>query len=258
MKRKKIVVYIALSLGLVHDSALAQFDSNLSLDDLNGQNGFTINGVAAGDKSGRSVSSAGDFNGDGIDDLIIGAVTADPNGNTNAGSSYVVFGREKPIFKNGFDRDIPPTDPIQDGGLEAGTPNPNWNESSTNFGTPIDCTVGDPYLGSCFAWFGGTNLAETGTIDQDLIIPNGIQNLTFWLKMGGTENTTTGSLEVKIDENTLFTVNQSQITQYTNFTEVSVNISAYANGQNHNLKFQGSINGGSPILNFFVDEIKMD
>jgi Ca2+-binding RTX toxin-like protein len=39
-----------------------------------------------------SVSSAGDVNGDGFDDLIVGAFGADPNG-SSSGSSYVVFGR---------------------------------------------------------------------------------------------------------------------------------------------------------------------
>ncbi|WP_338421626.1 hypothetical protein [Nostoc flagelliforme] len=32
------------------------------------------------------------MNGDGFDDLIIGAIGADPNGQTYAGESYVVFG----------------------------------------------------------------------------------------------------------------------------------------------------------------------
>ncbi|MDZ7965347.1 MAG: hypothetical protein RM368_10270 [Nostoc sp. DedSLP03] len=59
---------------------------------LNGNNGFIINGIAANDFSGKSVSNAGDINNDGIDDLIIGAPYANPNGKEVAGQSYVVFG----------------------------------------------------------------------------------------------------------------------------------------------------------------------
>ncbi len=68
------------------------FGASLNLSDLDGSDGFVINGIDAGDYSGSSVSSAGDFNGDGFDDLIIGASGADPNGNQAAGESYVVFG----------------------------------------------------------------------------------------------------------------------------------------------------------------------
>jgi hypothetical protein len=38
-----------------------------------GTGGFVINGESANDYSGRTVSSAGDVNGDGLDDLIVGA-----------------------------------------------------------------------------------------------------------------------------------------------------------------------------------------
>jgi Ca2+-binding RTX toxin-like protein len=68
------------------------FGAGLDLSELNGSNGFAINGIAVNDLSGSSVSSAGDVNGDGFDDLIIGAVSADPNGIGGAGQSYVVFG----------------------------------------------------------------------------------------------------------------------------------------------------------------------
>jgi hypothetical protein len=69
----------------------SSFGSSLDLSSLNGSNGFVINGIDLGDYSGRSVSNAGDVNGDGIDDLIIGAYGADPNGNYS-GESYVVYG----------------------------------------------------------------------------------------------------------------------------------------------------------------------
>ena len=65
---------------------------SLNLSDLGVLNGFVVNGVDDADASGGSVSSAGDVNGDGVDDLIIGAAFADPNGVEYAGESYVVFG----------------------------------------------------------------------------------------------------------------------------------------------------------------------
>jgi hypothetical protein len=33
-------------------------------------------------------------NGDGLDDLIVGAFQADPSGKSHAGKSYVVFGKK--------------------------------------------------------------------------------------------------------------------------------------------------------------------
>jgi Ca2+-binding RTX toxin-like protein len=67
------------------------FNPILNLSALNGTDGFSLNGVASFDRTGNYVSGAGDINGDGIEDLLIGAVNADPNGD-GSGRSYVVFG----------------------------------------------------------------------------------------------------------------------------------------------------------------------
>ena len=92
-----------LALTLISSGAMAQgFPPSINLLDLNGSNGFVINGIADGDNSGFSVSSAGDFNGDGVADVIIGAPSRQPmtiqtpcpapNGISLAGKSYLVFG----------------------------------------------------------------------------------------------------------------------------------------------------------------------
>ena len=66
---------------------------------LDGSNGFKLSGVAVNDETGFSVASAGDVNGDGFADLIVGAHCADPNG-TNSGASYVVFGKASGFAAN--------------------------------------------------------------------------------------------------------------------------------------------------------------
>jgi hypothetical protein len=92
MKQRKIVIAVSLALSLAQQAAHAQFDAVFELSSLDGSNGFVINGVNAEDYSGSSVSKAGDINGDGIDDLIIGAFGVDINNNSYVGSSYVIFG----------------------------------------------------------------------------------------------------------------------------------------------------------------------
>jgi len=65
-----------------------------------GSGGFRIDGGDANDSSGRSVSGAGDVNGDGLADLIVGASQAAPGGNFRAGKSYVVFGKANATLVN--------------------------------------------------------------------------------------------------------------------------------------------------------------
>lgn len=72
----------------------SRVDANLDLDALDGSNGFVINGIDASDMAGISVSIPGDFNDDGFDDLLISAGGADPNGNSNAGEVYLVYGSD--------------------------------------------------------------------------------------------------------------------------------------------------------------------
>lgn len=49
-------------------------------------------GISPDDFAGRSVSAAGDVDGDGYGDILIGAYGADPNSLSSSGETYLIFG----------------------------------------------------------------------------------------------------------------------------------------------------------------------
>lgn len=65
-------------------------------DVIGGRGGFAVNEVNLGDSSGSSVAAAGDINGDGLADVIIGAPRSYYDGPPFSGRSYVVFSPLKP------------------------------------------------------------------------------------------------------------------------------------------------------------------
>lgn len=75
------------TLGVVAAGGIANLDGTF---------GFRIVGMSPDDFAGTSVGSAGDINGDGFDDIIVGASPAVRNG-MSIGEAYVVFGTDAPM-----------------------------------------------------------------------------------------------------------------------------------------------------------------
>ena len=106
--------------------------------------GFRILGAAAGDQCGISVSDAGDVNGDGVDDIIVGALEADPPSGSRAGVSYVIFGR-----------DIP------------GGATPFGDIQLTTGATPLPGSIGFRMLGAAVNDLSGYAVSAAGDVNND-------------------------------------------------------------------------------------------
>jgi len=70
--------------------------ANFNLTTLNGNNGFVMEGLGPNDRLGTSVSTAGDFNGDGKDDLVVGASGVFVGGHRAFGAAYVILKLNRP------------------------------------------------------------------------------------------------------------------------------------------------------------------
>lgn len=156
---------------------------------------------------------------------------------------------------------------IIDGGFESGPGGTAWTQSSTNFGTPIcdpsTCGTGTgtgPRNGNYWAWFGGyAGGIETGTISQTVVFPAGDSiSLSFYLEQILCDSPQ-DFLNVTVDGNNVYSVNGSSLfCGLLGYTNQTVNLSAYADGNPHTITFTSttfSINGGQS--NFFVDDISL-
>ena len=74
------------------------WSSTFNLNTLNGSTGFTIEGGANSDQLAKGITF-GDFNGDGVDDIVVSTSSADPNG-SKSGETYVIFGRNTSVVGN--------------------------------------------------------------------------------------------------------------------------------------------------------------
>ena len=154
---------------------------------------------------------------------------------------------------------------VQDGGFEAGFVNTYWAQTSTNFGTPVcDASCGGvgPHAGSYWAWFGGAGTAaEAASVEQVGLIATGPKNLNFylwWSSSLATPPDPGATFTVKMDGTPIFSVTLATAPPYnTGWTLVTVDISAYADGNGHTLRFEASNAAASGSTNIHLDDVSI-
>lgn len=124
---------------VIYGDAVGTFPAELDSNDLNGANGFVIEGLHAGGNLGGAISAAGDVNGDGVDDFIISAPST-TDGQTLEGEAYLIYGQTGGITSTGV--------------------------SSFDLGT-MDGTDGTTFVSNVEEAFFGLSLAYAGDVNGD-------------------------------------------------------------------------------------------
>jgi hypothetical protein len=71
------------------------------------------------------------------------------------------------------------------------------------------------------------------------------------------EGSTTGFMDVEIDDHVIFTVTEADTSAYSSYAEVVLDISEYADGGAHNLEFYSITEPEFGVLNFTVDDVSI-
>ena len=134
-----------------------------------------IYGNESGDYAGLSVAS-GDINGDGLDDVILGAVRADPQNRWSAGEVFVVFGGQNMKSRAVADLSESPDGVLRIQGrpkmdaefgqsLSAGDID-NDGYDDILIGAWLGGLEDREYAGAVYIVFGSSDIDETGIIDM--------------------------------------------------------------------------------------------
>lgn len=156
------------------------FPAALNVNEINGNNGFSIIGEERA-SSGRSVSGAGDINGDGLSDIVIGAPKADGF----AGASYVLFGQRssiEPVI------DLASLSPSQGFTINGGDTYDYIGESVSNAGDINGDGIDDLVVGS-----GGAFILGAGSAQSYIIFGNASPKLDLDVNQDGLNSTATFS-----------------------------------------------------------------
>jgi len=156
-------------------------------------------------------------------------------------------------------------DAVQDGSFEQGVLSIPWKATSTNFGTPI-CSVGTcgsgggaagPRTGIFWAWFGGANVPELGTLTQAVTLQRGRATLRFYLWNGHSGGYATDSFRVLVDGRQVFAVPTGDPLYKAGYRLVSVDLTAFADGGVHSLRLE-SYTQGPAVTDFSVDDVSIE
>ena len=137
--------------------------------------GYRIDGAETGDQTGWSVGRAGDVNGDGRIDMVVGAPLADSNDRIESGSAFVVLGKGS---TDGIDLSFSPSVRLRMDGADT-RERAGWSVAGAgdvNGDKRPDVVVGAPWANPNGRFFAGSVyvvFGQAASTTVDLAVPGG-------------------------------------------------------------------------------------
>lgn len=215
------------------------FPAIIDVTTVNGQNGFQINGALPYDQIGGFINGVGDVNGDGIEDMLIGAPYASFFG--SAGACYIIFGK-KNLGSSGT-IEVNALDGTNGFTLVGVTGDVSANIGDINGDGFADIIIGSSSAtiirgysptGACFVVFGKTDLGKSGIFNVTQL--NGNNGFIIFQSLSSSSNEFCSSVSTAGD------VNHDNIMDIAIGSGYTYNYNSYIVFGNKNIGITGFIN----------------
>jgi hypothetical protein len=154
---------------------------------------------------------------------------------------------------------LPPScEGLLDGGFELGRPNPDWSEVTDGLFV-ITHSALSARSGEWLASFGG-NLFEplTQSLEQTCSFPSGGgAALFYYLRIPEASTDEADFLRVTVDGNQLAQYGVHDATDFSTYTKTILDLSDYADGGMHTIRFECSVSG-APVTSFRIDDVSLN
>lgn len=128
-----------------------------------------------------------------------------------------------------------------------------WSESTAL--CDASCGADVAADGNFWLWFGGFQDGSVDEIEQTVTIPEGNAILSFLLLLGGDANAGNNTLSVSIDGLEISNFSDLDAEDFAAYNNVTIDISAFADGGEHIIKFVGTT---VDLFSFHVDFVQVD
>jgi hypothetical protein len=138
------------------------------------------------------------------------------------------------------------TDIILDPSFESGSSTTPWAMTSTAFGTPLcdpaGCGQALARTGNFYLWMGG-GAVDDADAQQSVVIPTGTATLSVYIFING--GVAADYFQMTVDGVEVVRVLGTDVNYATDYTAVTADVSAYANGAAHMVRLHGVVSTAS-------------